>query len=133
MPDIHNKAVRSKNMRAIKSSGNRSTEKRLIVLLKKSGLKGWRRHPNLNGKPDFVFPKQRIAVFVDGCFWHGCKKHFTIPTTNRKFWLKKIQNNMKRDKTVSSELRKSGWKVVRVWEHEVKKRIPKSIICSFSK
>jgi DNA mismatch endonuclease (patch repair protein) len=56
-----------------------------------------------------------------------------IPTTNRKFWLKKIQNNMKRDKTVSSELRKSGWKVVRVWEHEVKKRIPKSIICSFSK
>ena len=133
MPDVHNTTVRSKNMRAIKSSGNKSTEKRIIILFKKNHLSGWRRHTNLIGKPDFIFPKKHIAVFVDGCFWHGCKKHFKAPNTNRGFWHKKIQSNMNRDKAVSLELRRSGWKVIRIWEHQVKNKLPRHFLRLFSK
>ena len=133
MPAAHTKAARSNNMRAIKSSGNKSTEQRIIILFKKNRITRWRRHPNLKGKPDFIFPHQRIALFVDGCFWHGCKKHFKTPNTNRRFWMHKIRGNKKRDKVVSSDLRKSGWKVIRIWEHQVKKQLPAHIFREFSK
>lgn len=72
------------------------------------------------GKPDFVFSKQKVALFVDGCFWHGCPKHANMPRNNQEFWAKKLQGNKDRDKLVNRELRKLGWTVVRVWEHELK-------------
>jgi DNA mismatch endonuclease, patch repair protein len=73
------------------------------------------------GKPDFVFPKQKVALFVDGCFWHGCPRHSNMPRNNQEFWAKKLGGNKTRDKLVNRELRKMGWVVVRVWEHELKK------------
>lgn len=84
------------------------------------GITGWRRDSKLQGKPDFVFPKPRIAVFVDGCFWHGCPKHGTKPKTNAAFWRKKIARNRERDREVGQALRQRGWRVLRIWEHELK-------------
>ena len=74
------------------------------------------------GKPDFVFPKLKLAVFVDGCFWHGCPKHATWPKTRAAFWLAKITGNKARDRRVNYALRKRGWKVVRIWEHELARK-----------
>ena len=82
-------------------------------------LKGWRRGLLLYGKPDFVFIKARIAVFIDGCFWHGCPLHGEIPATNRDRWRKKISGNCKRDKRVTKYLRFNGWHVFRIWEHDL--------------
>jgi DNA mismatch endonuclease (patch repair protein) len=73
-------------------------------------------------KPDFVFQKLKTAVFVDGCFWHGCPKHATWPKTRAAFWLEKITGNKARDCRVNRALRKRGWTVVRVWEHELKRK-----------
>ena len=74
----------------------------------------------LPGKPDFVFVAPHVAVFVDGCFWHGCPVHGTIPKTNRDFWVKKIEKNIRRDRLVTEELQAAGWVVVRVWTHELR-------------
>lgn len=119
--------ARSKNMSAVKSAGNKSTELSLINLFKQEKIKGWRRKIKIYGKPDFVFPEKRIVVFVDGCFWHGCKKHKTIPKQNNKFWAQKISKNIERDKLVTLTLRKGGWRVVRIWEHDINKRSKKVI------
>ncbi len=70
-------------------------------------------------KADFIFPKSRTVIFVDGCFWHGCPKHTTQPKNNRAFWRRKFSRNKKRDQLVNRTLRKSGWRVLRVWEHEL--------------
>ncbi len=79
-------------------------------------------------RPDFVFPKLKLAVFVDGCFWHGCPKHATWPKTRAAFWRKKIARNKERDRQVNYALRKRGWTVVRVWEHELtRKREPQLV------
>ena len=102
--------------------GNKATELRLIQIFRAKGITGWRRGSKLPGKPDFVFPKPCLAVFVDGCFWHGCPKHATHPMTNRAFWRKKIARNKTRDKCVNRLLRTKGWKVIRVWEHELKRK-----------
>ena len=67
---------------------------------------------------DIVFPKARVAVFVDGCFWHGCPKHASYPKTNKEYWLPKLQANRERDRRQSAKLRASGWNVKRVWEHD---------------
>lgn len=74
------------------------------------------------GKPDFIFPKLKLAVFVDGCFWHGCPKHATWPKSRAAFWAAKLTGNKARDRRVNRELRKRGWKVLRIWEHELKRR-----------
>jgi len=74
-----------------------------------------------NIRTDFIFPSQRVAVFVDGCFWHGCPKHCKIPAGNRPFWKKKFAANKSRDRRVNRELRKLGWCVIRIWEHELGK------------
>ena len=76
--------------------------------------------PEFLDKPDFVFQKQKIALFVDGCFWHSCPKHSTMPENNREFWQKKLKGSKDRDTYVTRKLRTIGWKVVRVWEHELK-------------
>ena len=112
---------RSRIMAKVKGSGNRSTERKMIRFFRESGVKGWRRNYKLPGKPDFVFPKARLALFVDGCFWHGCKEHCRIPATNREYWVSKINKNAKRDRLVTSQLEEKNWKVIRVWEHDLKK------------
>lgn len=108
---------RSVLMSRIRSSGNATTELRLIALLRKSGLKGWRRNYPLFGKPDFVFPNERVTIFVDGCFWHGhqCGRNLT-PMSNASAWQEKISRNQRRDRRVTRELRFRGWSVLRIWE-----------------
>jgi DNA mismatch endonuclease (patch repair protein) len=107
-------------MARVKSRGNQSTELRFAALLKFQGITGWRRGSELPGRPDFVFPKLKLAVFVDGCFWHGCPFHATQPKQNAKFWREKIARNQARDRLVNRTLRKRGWRVLRIWEHEFK-------------
>lgn len=121
MTDRISKNQRSELMRAVKSKGNLSTEIALIEVFKKRGIKGWRRNYKLPGKPDFVFPKLRIALFADGCFWHGHNCRNTKPATNIDYWQSKIQRNIERDREVEKELTNRGWYVVRVWECEIKK------------
>ena len=118
--DTVDKATRSKIMSRIRSKGNRSTEWKMRMALVSSGIKGWKMHPKgLIGKPDFIFEKHKIAIFVDGCFWHGCPRCGHLPKTNEKYWHKKILGNAERDAANRKELRKSGWLVVRIWEHDL--------------
>ena len=108
---------RGQLMSRVRSTGNQTTEKRLASLLREAGLTGWRRHQFLPGRPDFVWPKIKVAVFVDGCFWHGhdCGRNVT-PRTNAKAWRAKIEANQARDQRTSRSLRQEGWKVMRIWE-----------------
>jgi DNA mismatch endonuclease (patch repair protein) len=122
MPDIFTKQKRSELMSRVRGKGNKATELRLIQVSRANGITGWRRSSKLPGKPDFVFPKLKTAVFVDGCFWHGCPKHATWPKNRAAFWLAKITGNKARDRKVNRLLRAKGWKVARVWEHELKRR-----------
>jgi DNA mismatch endonuclease (patch repair protein) len=123
MADVFSKAKRSEIMSHVQGHGNERTELALASLLRRSKLSGWRRNQPVFGKPDFVFREQRVAVFVDGCFWHGCPAHATKPATNRAFWCKKLARNKARDQLVTRTLRAAGWRVLRVWEHElVRKR-----------
>lgn len=114
-------ATRSRQMAAVKSSGNKSTESRLRAALISAGVSGWQMAPrNIVGKPDFYFPKQRLAVFVDGCFWHGCPKCGHIPGTNRLFWRAKILGNRFRDRRINAQFRIARIQVVRFWEHQLR-------------
>ncbi len=109
-------------MSRIRGRGNKETELALAILLRISEITGWRRNQKIFGKPDFVFRKARLAVFVDGCFWHACPKHSNVPASNRAFWSKKLAGNRLRDRLVNRMLRQKGWRVVRVWEHDLVKR-----------
>ena len=142
--DIFTKRKRSAVMALIRSHGNRDTELRLITIMRAHGITGWRRGASLQWKvegmklkafrvkpdfvfrahrlADFVFRAHRLAVFVDGCFWHGCTLHATSPKTNADFWRKKIATNRTRDRLVSRTLRSGGWRGLRIWEHELKRR-----------
>jgi DNA mismatch endonuclease, patch repair protein len=120
MTDVFTKHKRSQIMSRIKGRDNRTTEQALVALLRRNGIRGWRRHLAIEGTPDFAFPQKKVAVFVDGCFWHGCPEHATMPQSNRKFWSNKLRRNKSRDRFVTSALRKQGWKVVRIWEHQLK-------------
>ena len=111
-------------MQAIRAKGNKSTELKMVALLRQSNITGWRRHLPLPGKPDFTFKKEKVTVFVDGCFWHKCPKCYREPKTNADFWRNKIQTNVKRDRKVTNELRKAGWSVCRIWECRLKKPAP---------
>lgn len=117
-------------MSHIKGKDNKATELALILILRKHHISGWRRNQKIFGKPDFVFPKQKIALFVDGCFWHGCPKHFIMPDNNKAFWEKKLTGNKRRDKHVTRTLEQLQWKVVRIWEHELSNsnRVAKRIL-----
>jgi DNA mismatch endonuclease (patch repair protein) len=121
MADIWTKKKRSEVMSLIRGKGNKETEQTLLALLKREKITGWRRHLPLPGKPDFAFPKQKVAIFVDGCFWHGCPRCYTRPKTNRAFWDKKRTDNIARDKRVTRQLRRQGWKVIRIWQHSLPK------------
>lgn len=122
MADIWNKQKRSEVMSRIRSQGNKATELRLISIFREARITGWRRKQPLFGKPDFVFRKQRLTVFVDGCFWHGCPKCYRRPASNQTYWDEKIQRNHQRDLQVARELRKSGWQVLRIWEHQLSEK-----------
>lgn len=127
MADTFSKEKRSQIMAAILGRNNRSTERRLRAGLVSSGISGWRVNAkDLAGTPDFVFDKQKIAVFVDGCFWHGCKCK-RPSKTNVDFWTTKIERNVARDKRDSRVLRRQGWKVIRVKEHELKRSVSKVV------
>jgi DNA mismatch endonuclease, patch repair protein len=118
--DIWSKQKRSAVMALVRSHGNKATELRLIALFRAAGIRGWRRHYPLPGRPDFVFRAQRVAVFIDGCFWHGCARCYRRPASNRAYWDAKVERNRARDRQVRRELRARGWKVLRIWEHELK-------------
>jgi DNA mismatch endonuclease (patch repair protein) len=107
-------------MARVRGRGNKSTEEKLARLFRQAGIKGWRRHLRLPGTPDFAFPNERLVIFVDGCFWHGCPRHASFPVTRRAFWLKKFDDNKARDHRVNLQLRRLGWRVLRLWEHELK-------------
>lgn len=109
-------------MSAIRGRGNKSTELRFLRLLKESKITGWRRHYKIaTYRPDFVFLKQRVVVYLDGCFWHGCPLHFNPPQTNVEFWKSKIALNRERDVASNEYLSLKNWRVIRIWEHEIKK------------
>lgn len=136
MADVFSPAKRSDVMSRIRGKGNKTTELALAAAFRRAGIKGWRRHvviklalgprlaqregsAHLRVRPDFVFRRERVAVFVDGCFWHRCPLHSKIPANNREFWEKKLSRNVVRDKFVDRELKKAGWRVWRVWEHSL--------------
>jgi DNA mismatch endonuclease, patch repair protein len=119
--DVFTREKRSQVMSRIRSSGNRDTELRMIAMFRAHGITGWRRSTKLVGKPDFVFRRERVVIFVDGCFWHGCPqpKHSPMPKGNAEFWAKKLSLNKARDRFVTRTLRHQDWKVLRVWEHDL--------------
>ncbi|MEO1098498.1 MAG: very short patch repair endonuclease [Bacteroidota bacterium] len=121
MADTFTKAERSQIMKKVKSSKNKSTELRLIELFKRYNIKGWRRNYKLFGKPDFAFPKLRIVVFADGCFWHGHNCRNLKPKQNKKYWEQKIERNIRRDRYVTETLNTKNWKVLRFWECQIKR------------
>ena len=143
MSDVFTKAKRSEVMSQIRSRGNKDTELTLMFLLRAHRITGWRRHfqirgravlprgpniraaqqrrPTFRTRPDFVFRQARLAIFVDGCFWHGCPRHATQPKNNRAFWRRKFSRNKQRDKVVNQALRKAGWRVLRIWECRLRK------------
>lgn len=125
MADVFNKKKRSQVMAAIRSDGNKDTELKLAAIFRKSGITGWLRHQQLPGRPDFLFRRERLAVFVDGCFWHGCPQHGRNPQSNRVYWRNKLRQNRMRDRTVTRELRRRGWQVLRLWEHAL--RVPEQV------
>jgi DNA mismatch endonuclease (patch repair protein) len=122
MADVFDESKRSNIMRKVRSKGNKTTELRLIELFIIAGITGWRRNYPVKGKPDFVFLRQRVAVFADGCFWHGHDCRNTRPTTNTDYWKLKRERNMKRDAEVTKSFEARGWHVLRIWECELKKK-----------
>lgn len=148
MADVFTKAKRSEVMSRIRGRGNKATELALAKLLRRHHITGWRRQKALTVrssrrkeaqssiqksvrassprllrvKVDFVFRQARLALFVDGCFWHGCPKHATQPKNNRAFWQRKLTGNQQRDWLVNRALRRAGWRVVRIWECELARK-----------
>jgi len=130
MADRLTPAARSALMAKVRGRGNLTTEGALAKVFRAEGHVGWRRQRTLSGRrrdgdrwrvrPDFIFPAERLAIFVDGCFWHGCPRHGTRPQGHRAFWLRKFRLNRARDRRNNRDLRAAGWRVVRLWEHELK-------------
>jgi DNA mismatch endonuclease (patch repair protein) len=107
-------------MATVRSKGGRTTELRLARLLWDAGLRGYRKQWSVDGRPDFAWPGLKVAVFVDGCFWHGCTCKY-LPRSNTRFWKNKIETNRRRDRRVSARLRRAGWAVIRIKECAVLK------------
>ncbi len=120
--DPLSRAQRSELMSSVRSTGNRSTESRVQAALVRRGLRGWVKHASgVPGRPDFYFPRFRLVLFVDGCFWHACPHCARrVPASRSAFWRRKIHENHVRDRRVRDRLRRNGFHVLRVWEHEVR-------------
>lgn len=122
MSDVFSKEERSAIMKRVKSSGNKSTEAKLIAYFAENYITGWRRGYPVKGHPDFVFLSKKIAIFVDGCFWHGHDCRNTRPADNAEYWNKKREKNMRHDKEVTARFESRGWIVIRIWECELTKK-----------
>ena len=109
-------------MSKVRSNNNKSTELALIKLFKENNITGWKRNHPVKGHPDFVFLDKKIAVFVDGCFWHGHDCRNTRPSDNAEYWQKKRERNIKHDKEVTAMFENRGWTVIRIWECELKNK-----------
>lgn len=123
MADVFDSKKRSDIMSKVRSNNNKSTELALIKFFKENNITGWKRNYPVKGHPDFVFLDKKIAVFVDGCFWHGHQncRYFVMPKSNTEYWESKIKSNITRDKTTYDSLSALGWNVLIVWECELKK------------
>ena len=128
MADVYSSDKRTEVMRAVKSRDTKSTELKLISIFKEMHVIGWRRTYPLPGKPDFVFPKKRVVVFVDGCFWHGHNCRNVTPSEHKEYWDAKRAYNKQRDKLVTETLQKKNWTVIRIWECELKKKNREQLI-----
>jgi DNA mismatch endonuclease (patch repair protein) len=119
MADLFSKRIRSRIMSRIRG---KHTKPEIILrkILSTEGIRYRLHYKIANKQIDIAFPSKRIAVFVDGCFWHGCPKHCKLPKSNRGYWLPKIKRNRERDKETTAMLKKGGWRVIRVWEHSIK-------------
>ena len=118
MADVFSKTKRSEVMSRIRGRGNKDTEVALAKVFRRHKINGWRRNQKVFGKPDFIFPKLRLAVFVDGCFWHGCPKHGHKPKGNAAFWKNKFARNIARDRPTYDTEAKAALAVI---EHELAK------------
>lgn len=118
--DVFSREHRARIMSRIRSDRNRSTELRLIGIMRRNRIIGWRRGSPLLGKPDFVFKRERVIVFVDGDFWHGNPQRSRMPKSNTQYWHTKILRNKLRDRQVSRTLRAQGWAVLRLWESQLR-------------
>jgi DNA mismatch endonuclease, patch repair protein len=120
----------SRRQRSECMSKIRGKDTKVEIQLRKAiwskGLR-FRLHSGLPGTPDLAFPRSKVALFIDGCFWHGCPMHGVRPKTNRAFWAKKLKQNFARDERTNLELRKAGWKVVRCWEHDVEQGLDRVV------
>lgn len=111
---------RSKTMSRIRGKGNKTTEAKFRFALVSAGIRGWKLHPkNIPGSPDIYFPSEKLAIFLDGCFWHGCPRCGHIPKTRTDFWREKFKRNKARDKKTTLRLNAMGISVLRFWEHEI--------------
>ena len=120
---------RSHLMGRVRSKGNVSTERSFRLALVRARIRGWVLHPkNVFGTPDFYFPRERVAVFVDGCFWHGCKRCGHIPRTRSAFWRTKFERNRTRSMLVRTTLERAGVRALRFWEHEVKYNVDNVVV-----
>ncbi|MBR5410517.1 MAG: DNA mismatch endonuclease Vsr [Clostridia bacterium] len=122
MADIFSKEKRSSVMARVKASGNKTTELKLIEYFSANNITGWRRNYKVKGHPDFVFLDRKIAIFVDGCFWHGHDCRNTRPADNADYWNKKREKNIQHDKEITALFERRGWTVIRIWECELKKK-----------
>lgn len=124
MGDIFTTKERSRIMSKIKGKDSQ------IELLVRRNLwkRGYRYRKHYGGyKIDIAFPREKVAVFIDSCFWHGCPKHGELPKTNVQFWKTKLTGNIKRDRKVDNELNREGWAVIRIWEHDIRSDLVKSV------
>jgi DNA mismatch endonuclease (patch repair protein) len=111
---------RSEVMSSVKSKGTK-LEHFFAEKLKEKGLDYCKRNvKELTGRPDFVFEEAKIVIFIDSCFWHGCKQHLRMPASNQDYWTAKIARNHKKDRQVTKQLKQEGWLVLRIWEHALK-------------
>jgi DNA mismatch endonuclease (patch repair protein) len=118
MVDTVSKKKRSEIMSAVRSK-NTKIEIKFRKVLKKAGYKFRKNVSNYFGKPDIVLSKLKAVIFIDSCFWHGCKRHCRLPSSKRKYWVPKIKRNKERDNKVKKYYKKIGWKIIRFWEHDL--------------
>lgn len=118
----------SLKMSKIRGRGNQSTEVKLKMHLVRQGIVGWKMHQKMGkSRPDFVFPSEKLVVFIDGCFWHGCPICGRIPKTNKAYWKKKIELNKERDRRNSRAIRRLGYRVIRIWEHQIQRDVKRPL------